>query len=147
MTAEAISKAVKIFRESPTGSDYEIYIRVVAAGVEPKRAARLVEFLPMAYCRLILTGAGARFSDRFQRRLQDGTLSPERTLASEPAWTEVMRFAKAEQAQVSGSELVAIAAHSAEFDAANQLLNRGAKTEDVVLTTAVLAWPEEGPMP
>jgi hypothetical protein len=58
-----------------------------------------------------------------------------------------MRFAKAEQTQVSGSELVAIAAHSAEFDAVNQLLNRGAKTEDMVLATAVLAWPEEGPMP
>jgi hypothetical protein len=56
MTAEAISKAVNILRESPTCSDHEIYIRVVAAGIEPRHAARLVEFLPMAYCRLIFTG-------------------------------------------------------------------------------------------
>lgn len=147
MTIEVISRAVNIFRESPASSDYEIYLRVVAEGVEPKYAARLVEFLPMAYCRLILTDTGTRFSDMFRRRLHDGTLSPERTLASEPAWTEVMRFAKAEQGQVTGSELVAVAAHSAEFDAVNQLLNQGAKPEDIALTTAVLAWPEEGPTP
>jgi len=75
------------------------------------------------------------------------TLSPERKLASAPAWTEVLRFAKAEQAQVTGSELIAIAARSAEFDAVNQLLNRGSKPQDIALTTVVLAWPEEGPMP
>jgi hypothetical protein len=99
----------------------------------------------MAYCRLILAGTGTRFSDTFQRRPQDGTLSPERTLASEPAWTDAMRFQRAEQAQVTGSDLVAIAAHSTEFDAVNQLLNRGAKPQDIALSTALLAWPEEGP--
>jgi hypothetical protein len=83
----------------------------------------------------------------FRRRLHDGALSPERTLASDPAWTEVMRFAKTEQGQVTGSELVAVAAHSAEFAAVNQLLNRGTKLEDIALTAVVLAWPEEGPTP
>ena len=147
MTVEVISRAVNIFRESPDSSDYEIYLRVVAAGVEPRHAARLVEFLPMAYCRLILAGTGTRFSDKFQRRLHDGTLSPERTLADESAWTEVMRFVKTEHGRFTGSELIAVAAHSAEFDAVNQLLNRGAKPEDIALTTTVLAWPEEGPTP
>jgi hypothetical protein len=147
MTIEVISRAVNIFRESPALSDYEIYLRVVAEGVEPKYAARLVEFLPMAYCRLILAANGTRFPDKFRRRIHDGTLSPERTFASEPAWMEVMRFAKTEQGQVTASELVAVAARSAEFDAVNQLLNRGAKAEDIALTTAVLSWPEEGPTP
>jgi hypothetical protein len=101
----------------------------------------------MAYCRLILAGIGTRFSDMFQRRLHDGTLSPERTLASEPAWKEVVRFPKTEQGLVTASKLIAVAAHSAEFDAVNQLLNRGAKPEDIALTTTVLAWPEEGPTP
>jgi hypothetical protein len=145
MTIEIISRAVNIFRESPASSDHEIYLKIVAGGVEPKYAARLVEFLPMAYCRLIFASTGTRFSDMFRRRLRDGTLSPERMLASEPAWAEVIRFAKTEQGQMTGSELVAVAAHSAEFDALNQLLNRGAKPEDIALTAAVLAWPEEGP--
>ena len=37
--------------------------------------------------------------------------------------------------------------HSAEFDAVNKLLNRGSKPEDIVLSTTVLMWPEEGPTP
>jgi len=147
MTVEVISRVANIFRESPASSDYEIYLKAVAVGVESKQAARLVEFLPMVYCRLILAGTGTRFPDIFQRRFNDGTLSPEKTLVSEPAWTEVMRFARAEQAQVTGSDLMAIAAHSSEFDAVNQLLNRGTKPEDIALSTAVLAWPEEGPTP
>jgi hypothetical protein len=48
---------------------------------------------------------------------------------------------------VPGSELTAVAAHSPDFDALNQLLNRGAKPEDIALTTTVLAWPQEGPTP
>jgi hypothetical protein len=59
-----------------------------------------------------------------------------------------MSFARAEQGRgVAGKDLLAIASHSAEFDAVNQLLNRGADPEDVVLSTAVLRWPAEGPTP
>jgi hypothetical protein len=146
--SEAISKVVAFFRESPVSSDDEIYRRSVAAGIEPKRAARLVEFLPMAYCRLILASTGARFSDMFRRRQHDGSLTHDQRLTSDPLWTEIMLFARGEQAAgVAGKDFLAIASHSAEFDAVNQLLNRGSKPEDIVLSTAVLAWPEEGPTP
>jgi hypothetical protein len=118
MTVEVISRAVNIFRELPESSDLRNLPQSSRAGVKPKHAARLVEFLPVAYCRLIFAGTGTRFADMFRRRLHDDALSPERTLASD-AWTEVMRFAKTEQGQVTGSELVAVAAHSAEFDVLN----------------------------
>jgi hypothetical protein len=59
-----------------------------------------------------------------------------------------MSFAKAEQVRgVTGKDLLATASRSAEFDAVNQLLNRGAKPEDIALSTTVLGWPEEGPTP
>jgi hypothetical protein len=138
-----ISKTVAIFRESPDASDDDIYRKAMAAGIEPKNAARLVEFLPMAYCRLMLASTGTRFSVMFRRRQHDGSLSHEQTLASEPLWSEIMSFAKAEH--VASKDLLAIAAHSAEFDAVNKLLNRGSKPEDISLSTAVLMWPEEGP--
>lgn len=141
-----ISKAVAIFRESPTASDEEICRRIVWAGIERETAARLVELLPMAYCRLILADSGTRFSDRFQRKLIDGSLSPERALATEPLWQDALSFAIEEkQSGVTGKDLLAIAAHSAEFDVANQLLNQGAKLADIVLTTPVFQWPEGGP--
>jgi len=46
-------------------------------------AARLIGFLPIAYCRLILQASGARFSDTFQQVLPDGGISSERSLSSE----------------------------------------------------------------
>jgi hypothetical protein len=75
----------------------------------------------------------------FQRRLHDGALSPERTLASEPLWAEIRSFVSKERKQgVTSNDLRAIAGRSAEFDAVNQLLNQGAKSEDIVLSTTVL---------
>jgi hypothetical protein len=141
-----ISRAVAIFRESPSASDEEICRRIVSTGIESGIAARLVELLPMAYCRSILTDSGTRFSDRFQRKQADGSLAPERLLATEPLWEAALTFAIAEkQCGTSGKDRLAIAVHSAEFDAANQLLNRGAKPANLVLTTPVFQWPESGP--
>lgn len=143
-----ISKTVDIFRESPDASDDEIYCKTIAAGIKPADAARLVEFIPMAYCRLILTDTGARFSEMFQRRRHDGGLSHEKALAVEPLWTEIMSFARAEQGRgVAGRDFLTIAARSAEFDAVNQLLNRGFRPEDIALSNVVLKWPEEEPTP
>ena len=142
----AISMAVAIFREFPDASDEEALRKLAAAGVECVVARRLVEFLPMAYCRLIPSDTGVTFSDRFRRKLADGSLSAERSLNSEPLWAETLSFAKSEkQGGVTGTALLAIATRSSEFDAANQLANQGSKLKDIVLTPTVFLWPEEGP--
>lgn len=139
-----ISRTVDAFRQSPEASDDEIYQKMVAEGLESKLAARLVEFLPMAYCRLILADTGARCSEMFQRRRHSGGLSHEQALAAEPFWTEIMSFAKAEQGRgAPGKDLFAIGARSAEFDAVNRLLNRGVRPNDITLSATVLRWPEE----
>ena len=46
---------------------------------------------------------------------------------------------------MTGKTLLAVAAHSGEFDAANQLANQGSKLEDIVLMPMVFQRPEEGP--
>jgi len=141
----AIAKAVVILRELPNASDEEILRKLLAAGVERIVASRLVEFLPLAYSRLILSESGVRFCDRFQRKLADGSLSSERPLDSEPLWAEIVSFARSEkQSGITGDALLALAGRSSEFDAVNQLANRGSKLKDIALTPAVLQWPEEG---
>ena len=140
---DSISKAVAEMRNSPSCEDVEICRKLVADGLDASLAARLVEFVPMAYCRLMLESSGARFSDSFQRKLANGQITPEQPLTSEPTWNEVFAFAKAEIAcGISGEDLLAVAGRSAEFDAANQLLNRGAKMRDLRFTAVVLSWPD-----
>ena len=72
-----IAKAVTVFRNSPELADEQIYQALVNEGFERRLAARLVEFLPSAYCRAIVEHTGARFPATFQRHRKDGTISPQ----------------------------------------------------------------------
>jgi len=142
-----IPTAVAAFREFPNASDEEILRKLLAARIDRTTASRLVEFLPMAYCRVLLADAGVKFCDRFQRKLPDGKISPEQALDSDPLWAVALSFAWAEKRSgTSGKLLLAVAAHSSEFDAVNQLANQGTKLNDIVLTPTVFQWQENGPV-
>jgi hypothetical protein len=142
---ESISKAVKVFRGNPNMEDEEVFHSLVKQGMERQLAARIVEFLPIAYSRLVLGKSGARFSDVFQRNIP-GEEVIEKPLSEEPVWHAALDFGRAEISRgISGHELLLLAAHSAEFRAANQLLNAGSKLEKLVFTPPVLTWPEYGP--
>lgn len=100
----------------------------------------------MVYCRLMLESSGVRFSETFRLRLANGQITPEQTLVSEPIWNEVLAFAKREiRGGISAKDILAIAARSAEFHAVNQLLNKGAKLENLSLTPVVFTWSEDVP--
>ena len=142
---EIISQAVTVLRGSQSLDDDRAYHALVETGIAPHLAARLIEFLPIAYCRLILANSGAQFPDTFRRGLADGSFE-ERALSLEPVWSAAVAYAREEAARgVSHQDLLAIAGRSAEFDAANQLLNRGSKLENVVFTPTLLVWSENGP--
>jgi hypothetical protein len=124
----------------------EVFRKLVGTGVERQYAARLVEFLPMAYGRLLLGKAGIHFSEMFQRMTPSGDLTAEQQLSSEPVWEEVVSFAQAEARRgASKEDVLAVAGRSAELDVVNQLLKQGSKPEDLILTTASLKWSQEGP--
>lgn len=142
---EQIARAVSLFRTSRTLGDEGIYRKLVAEGVEPHLAARLVEFLPIAYGRFLLEKSGPRFSEYFQRMLSSGP-SEELLLSSEPVWNAAVAFARTEAIQgISVQDFLAVAGRSAEFQAANKLLNQGSKLQDLVFTPYLLLWPENGP--
>src|SRR5262252_9393415 len=139
--ASAITNATALLRSQM--DEIAVCRRLVAQGVDRPTAARLVEFLPMVYCRLLLTGIGLQFPETYRRALPDGTTTPPTRLSRDPLWNELMSFARSEiTGGVEGQQLLAIAGRSAEFDAVNQLLNRGSKPADLRLTETVLMWPE-----
>jgi hypothetical protein len=133
-TNEQISKAVSLFRTSRAHGDEGIYRKLVAEGVEPQLAARLVEFLPLTYGRFLLEKSGTRFSEYFQRMLSSGR-SEELLLSSEPVWNAAVAFAPTEAIQgISVQDFLAVAGRSGEFQVANKLLNQGSKLQDLVFT-------------
>ena len=141
---DTIARTVPILRDSPNLSDESIYHKLLEAGIEQQLAARLVELLPIAYCRVTMSNSGIRFSKTFRRKLADGSVQ-EREFSSEPVWDAANRFARAEIAKgVPRKDLLNIAARSAEFHAINQLLNQGSKMTNVRLTAPLFTWPEQG---
>src|SRR5947209_3395563 len=140
-----IAKAVYLFRAFPNLDDYSIYKRLIAEGVESHRAARLVEFLPIVYCRSMLRNSGVRFSTTFRRSAAGGGFE-EQMFSSQPVWNAAVTFVDNEARQgVSAQDILAIAARSSEFDAANQLLNGGTKLRGVTFSSPVLLWSDKGP--
>jgi len=142
---QCIAKAVSIVRTSPELDDEAMYGRFVSCGMTRQLAAQLVEFLPMAYVRVLLENSGVRFPDCYERKLPGGVLE-KRPLSSEPVWNAALEFASVEAASgVSKKDFMALAMRSAEFQAANKLLNGGSKLSDIGFTPCLLLWPEEGP--
>lgn len=142
----AIAKAVVLFRSSTEMDDEQVHRALVGAGIDRKLAARLVELVPMAYCRVLLAGTGARFPETFQRYRDDGTTTPATPLASEPVWVAALDFATQEfERGLSRDDKLKVAGRSAEFRAANELLHKGSKLENLGFTPPVFMWPEEGP--
>jgi hypothetical protein len=141
-----ISKAFAIIRESAQANDFELFQTLVRSGMERRSAACLVEFLPMAYCRVLLSDSGAQFPETYQRRQPDGSISAEILLSTEPLWEAALEFARAHAERgISKEDLLFLAGRSAEFDAANQMLKSGAKLGDIAFTPTILNWTESGP--
>lgn len=136
LTSEDISKAVAIFRSSPNLKDLELCRELVNVGFKRKQAARLVEFLPVVYCRLVFRDSGCQFADVYERRNADHKASTY-SLSSDPIWSPLLNFASKEVGINPNQDFLVVAARSAEFDTINTLLNAGSKLEDVRLTATV----------
>ena len=136
---ELFSLAIDLMRTCPLSNDSEIVSQLVNMGIVPSYAKLLVQFLPMVYCRLLLRDTGVSFPDSFCRMLPDGSISSEQSFNSEPIWHAAVGFARREVSRgISADDLLSIAGRSPEFDAANQLLQRGCPLEDIALTPPVL---------
>ena len=136
----AITSALTIFRNSPELDDESVFWELVGKGVEKSLAARMVEFLPIAYCRVLLLNSGVRFSNSFIRG------SKTQSLSLEPVWVPVLAYAESEiRGAATNQDIILVAGRSAEFQAINEMLNKKAELKNIVLTPILLPWPENGP--
>jgi hypothetical protein len=140
---EAIASALAIFRNSPQLDDESIFRALVQRGIERSLAARIVEFLPIAYCRMLFLNSGVQFSNSFTRAASPLKIQ---SLSWVPVWVPFLAYAESEiRGGVGRHELLIVAGRSAEFQAINQLLDKGAELKNLVLTPISLQWPENGP--
>jgi hypothetical protein len=140
---ESIAKAALILRASTHLDDEAALEQLVSSGIERHLADRLVTFLPMAFASHLLVKAGARLQNYYERVLPNGDLEKVQ-LSSEPVWCASMEFYHAEISRgISRDELLALAARSAEFGAANQALNNGKKLDEGEFGPCRIQWAED----
>jgi hypothetical protein len=141
-----ISATLSVFRSSPNKDDLEVHSTLVTMGIDRRIAARLVEFLPIAYFRQMMATSDLSFTNEYVRKLYGDTVSSKRLLTAEPMWNQSLEFAREEIAGgISKDALLTVAVRSPEFDLVNQLLKKGTKMKDIRFTALLLGWSEEGP--
>jgi hypothetical protein len=142
---EIVSKAVSTLRNSTDLEDDAIVELLVSSGVELYFAERLVTFLPMVYASHMLIGGGAALQSYYEKILSNGNVEKVE-LSSEPVWRESTEFYHSEISRGASSEdVLALAARSAEFDAANQALNGGNKLDEVEFGPCCIEWSVDSP--
>lgn len=140
---EAIATALTIFRNSPDLDDESVFRALVHKGVERSLAARIVEFLPIAYCRVLLRKSGVQFSNSF---IRVGSPLETQSLSSIPLWSSLVAYAESEPGRgATSQQILMVAGRSAEFQAINEMLDTKAELKNLVLTPIRLPWPEDGP--
>jgi len=140
---EHIASALELFRSSRELDDEAIFRELVKRGLPRPLAARLVEFLPSAYCRALLRKSGVQFSDSFTRRTSK---EEPKSLSSEPIWIDALEYAETEMRKdATRDEILMVAGRSAEFQGINQMLHKGSQLKNLALTPLSFPWPETGP--
>ncbi|MCC6538969.1 MAG: hypothetical protein IT162_15550 [Bryobacterales bacterium] len=139
-----LAVAVSILRRAPADADDLALLREIAAtGIDRRTAARMVEFIPMAFCRVFLEHTGAEFAGTFRR---GSPQAPSRDLLTEPVWRAALAYAREEVRRgVTEEDVLALAGRSAEFNVASQLMTGDTKLSEIRFTEPLLMWPEEGP--
>jgi hypothetical protein len=133
--SEAIIKSIEIIRNNNQENDDVIMQKLAELGIEKDLANHLATFIPIAYCRAFLDGSGVTFVDYYLYFDEKGSTSKPRWLTDEPVFLEALKIAEGElKGGANGERYFSIAGRSGEFRAINDLLNRGSKFEDIVMS-------------
>lgn len=126
---DAILLAPPVFAAHARGGLRAIRLGLEEAGVPPRLAVEIVEFLPLALARALLDGMGVHFEDYYVRHTSGGRVIGQKSLADEPVFREGL--AAADELSGDGAAYLAVAGWSAEYQAINKAMNAGARPENL----------------
>ena len=134
-----IGRALRIASQEPALEDWDLRDRLVAAGVEPRRAWHIVTFVPMAFGRPVLESFNVEMPDTYLVR-DDRGRDTRRRLRDQPVYRAAYDHLADFSERPGFREL---ASWGAEVNALSNLMNAGSKPEDAVLTESVTWEPPD----
>jgi hypothetical protein len=141
---QAILRAVPVFQANPKESGWSIRDKLVAAGIPAGLATDLIEFLPLAMSRAVLTGMGVGLKDCYIRMMPSGETMPDKKLLDEPVFREGLAAA-AEVMRTNMAGFQSVLLCSSEFRAVNKALHAGSRPENLDQAPLLLLTREDDP--
>jgi hypothetical protein len=135
--ADSIRQALPFFVDHAASDTRALRLALQQAGHPVEFAAELVEFMPLAFGRLLLEGTGVQLSDVYSRLDREGCEKVQARLIDEPVYRQALAIARevASQDQVA---FMAVAGRSSELNAVSKALYAGSKPESLLVSPPVL---------
>lgn len=130
-----IIRGIETFRDNPQTDEEELIQDLVIQGIDEETAGNLIDFIPIAFTRVGLEHLNINFQDYIQRVDRKGNITEKIKLADIPIYMEALSFAKKDaELFVDNDQFLAIASYNAEFKVVNEMLNKGSKVENLVVS-------------
>jgi hypothetical protein len=141
--AEAVARAVAAFQAHPGADDDTIHAALKAGGFSELLSTRLLQLLPIAFCRVLLSPQGVKFPDLYRVMGPKGVHLGDFPLSEEPIFTEALAAARREiEAGRGGAPYLAIAGRSGGFKAVMELVGKGSNIDGIVCAAPILMCDE-----
>jgi hypothetical protein len=145
--SEAIEKALVVFANHENSNDEDLEKALEKMGIPLSLAYKLSEFMPLAFGRIFMKDLGVAFQQDFVRYvISEGKIvkKHQAKLDNEVVYKEAYKIAsRMFSKRISVEEFQVVAFRSAEFRVVNEMLNKGSKPENIVLTQPYLQWRED----
>jgi hypothetical protein len=141
---QEIEKAIEVFLTHPEADQETILAALANCGIAPPEAWRLYQFVPMAFCHVVLRPHGVHFPSDYTSIRYDSEAQQQRPLSGEPLYQAAV--GAAERRLVSGwdpRELLPVFGRSAEYAVINDMLHQGSQLRDIRLIEPALFEFEE----
>lgn len=134
----AVARALPVFSATGPNDWAELRAGLVRAGVPEPLADDVATFMPIAFGRELLNGAGMEFSPEYAVATAD-EVKVAGKLAEHPVYAAAAALASGMMDRQEGGEaFVSVAVWSSEFSAANEALHAGAELSNLVAGPPVI---------
>jgi hypothetical protein len=137
----AILRAAGVFEKNPSASNEELRAAMLAAGLSARDTDDILEFVPLAFGRVLLDGMGIVFSEKYIRIDKNGQEIFRNWLEWEKFFREGLAAAPVVMMTSGKEAFTAIALRSSEVQAVNNALNAGASAENLQASLPVFFGP------
>jgi hypothetical protein len=139
----AVRTAVEIFQSHPDLDDDGIADHLEKQGISEPLTTRLIQFLPIAFCRVFFAPQGVRFPGHYVVMTPHGKHAGEFQMEDEPVYVAARQAAQ-ENWDAGGDTrpFLALAARSASFAAIMKLSKGGASLDKILCSPPILVGGE-----